>query len=196
MKVSAAGLAAAAIVGVVSIALIAGPASANDGRGTVAPRFVVRTGGPSSEEAGARPPGRLPSSALYTGRGKGIQHVSIRLRGHELIEAKVVFVEHCTTTGDGRRRHYRLRQESDQASRALPAKVDQRGGFRVERSEVNFASDELERFVGTLTGRSVVGELALVSHASAPESGVFDTCQTGPYPPAPMRPLTFHARRR
>ncbi len=154
------------------------------------------TGGPSAEEAGPPPAGRLPTSALYTGRGKRIQHVSIRLRGHELIEAKVVFVERCTRTGDGRRRHYRLRQESDQASRRLPVRVDRRGGFRFERSEVNFASDELERFVGTVTRRSVVGELALVSHASAPESGIFDTCHTGPYPPAPMRPLTFHARRR
>jgi hypothetical protein len=154
------------------------------------------TGGPSSAEAGPPPPGRLPTSALYTGRGKGIEQVSLRLRGHELIEARVVFVEHCTTRGDGHRRHYRLRQESDQASRRLPAKVDRRGGFRVERSEVNFASDELERFVGTVTQRSIVGELALVSHASAPESGIFDTCQTGPYPPARMRALTFHARRR
>jgi hypothetical protein len=158
-------------------------------------RRWVPTGGPSSDEAGP-PPGRLPTSALYTGRGNGIEQVSLRLRGHELIEAKVVYVEHCTTTGDGHRRHYRLRQESDQATRRLPARVDRRGGFRVERSEVNFASDELERFVGTVTQRSIVGELALESHESAPESGIFDTCHTGPYPPALMRALTFRARRR
>jgi hypothetical protein len=154
-----------------------------------------RSGGPSSEEAGPPPPGRLPTSAHYTGRGKGIEQVSLRLRGHELIEARIVFVEHCMRRGDGRRRRYRLRQESDQASRRLPARVDRQGEFRVERSEVNFASDELERFVGAVTRRSIVGELALESHESAPESGIFDTCQTGSYPPARMRALSFHARR-
>lgn len=134
-------------------------------------------------------------SVLYTGRGKGIKKVSFRLKGHKLIEASIVVIESCTTRGGGQGRRYRWRAELEEASRRWPLRVDRRGRFRAFRSEVGPSSDEFFKFVGTVTPRSIVGGISRNSNESAPESGIFYHCHTGPFG-GPMKELTFHAWRR
>ncbi len=141
------------------------------------------------------PPDPYRGSVLYTGRGKGIKQVSFRLKGHKLIEASTVVIESCTKRGGGQVRRYRQRQELEEASPRWPLRVDGRGRFRAFRSEVSFSSDEFEEFVGKVTPRSIVGGISRNSNESAPESGIFYHCHTGPFG-GPMKELTFHAWRR
>ncbi len=152
------------------------------------------TAAPSREklEPSANP---YRDSILYTGRGKGIKKVSFRLKGHKLIEASIVVIESCTTTGGGHPRRYRWRAELEEASPRWPLRIDGRGRFRASRSEVNFSSDEFAKFVGKVTSRSIVGGIARNSNESAPESGIFNRCHTGPFG-GPMKELTFQAWRR
>ncbi|HET7416282.1 MAG TPA: Ig-like domain-containing protein [Solirubrobacterales bacterium] len=141
------------------------------------------------------PPNQYRGSVLYTGRGKGIKKVSFRLRGRKLIEATVVYLDRCTTRGEGQGGRYRLRQALTYASPRYPLRLDARGRFRVFRSEVFFNADETEIFAGKVTSRSIVGKFARESNESAPESGIFDKCHTGPFE-GPMEELSFHAWRR
>lgn len=138
---------------------------------------------------------KAAGSVLYTGRGKGVKEVSFRLKGHKLIEATIVFVESCTVTGGGHGRRYRSRTELEQASPRYPLRVNTHGRFHLFRSEVYPSSDEYEEFAGTVTPRSIIGGITSESNESAPESGVFNGCKTGPFG-GPRSELTFHAWRR
>ena len=175
--------------GTYELVVIARDLAANETEDRV--EFSVRT------KSGPPPPPPDPyrGSVLYTGRGKGIKKVSFRLKGHKLIEATVDYFDRCTRTGDGQGRRYRLRQELTEASPRYPLRVDERGKFRIYRSEVFFNADETAFFAGKVTSRSIVGRIARESNESAPESGVFDKCHTGPFG-GPMKELTFHAWRR
>jgi hypothetical protein len=138
----------------------------------------------------------LPRSAVYVGRGEDIKRISFHLVGHKLVEADMVVIEKCETTGHGHARHYRWRAKPSEASPRWPLKVDASGRFREGRRDVWFAGDESREFVGTVTPREIVGSYFDESTESPPESGVFSTCQTGPFPPRQARKLSFHAARR
>jgi hypothetical protein len=141
--------------------------------------------------------GPLPNgnrgSVLYTGRGKGIKKVSLRLKGHELVEASIVVIESCIARGVRHHHRSHQRQELEEASPRSPLRVDGRGRFRALRTEVGAASDEFEEFVGKVTPRFIVGGITLESNTSA--SGVSEKCYTGPFG-GPRKELTFHAWRR
>jgi hypothetical protein len=177
-----------ALLGVALVLSAEAPASGAQKIGNTAP-------------SGRTNPGPLPNShrgsVLYTGRGKGIKQVSFRLKGHELIEASIVVIETCTRTrrGSGQVRRYRQRLELEEASPRWPLRVDGRGRFRAFRSEVEPSSDEFFKFVGKVTPRSIVGGISRNSNESAPESGIFYHCHTGPFG-GPRKELTFHAWRR
>jgi hypothetical protein len=149
---------------------------------------------PDRTKPGPRP-NPYHGSVLYTGRGEEIKKASFRLKGDKLIEATIVVIERCTKTGEGRRR-YHWRAERKNASPRWPLRVDGQGRFHVSSSEVAESSDWSEEFVGKVTPRSIVGTFASESSESPAESGIVNTCQTGAFPPRPMKTLSFHARRR
>ena len=147
-----------------------------------------------SSDAVARDGVRHPS-VLYTGRGDEIKNVSFRLQGHRLIEASLVVIERCTRTGGGHRRRYHWRAELEEASPRFPLRVDRHGHFRSYRSDVEWSSDEFLEFVGNVTPDAIVGTFTSRSSESAPESGIFYTCQTGGFPGTPRRVLSYRAVR-
>lgn len=159
-------------------------------------RFSVRTKpGPPPP-----PPDPFRGSTLYTGRaegGKGVKSISFRLKGHKLIEARVVVIEACLGLpwSASKWRRYHKRQVLEEASPRWPLRVDGRGKFRRHRSALWQSSDEFEVFVGTVTPGSIVGRIALDSSENQGAEGESYRCHTGPFP-GPMQELRFHARRR
>lgn len=157
----------------------------------------------NQKAAGIAPPGRTKpgplanssrAAVLYTGRGRDIKRVSFRLRGHELIEATIVYFESCTKTGLGHRRRNRRRTKLELASRRSPLRVDGRGRFHEFFSEQFPSENETQFFAGKVTPQSIVGRFSLEWDGSPPESGHYAECHTGPFG-GPTKELTFHARR-
>jgi hypothetical protein len=146
------------------------------------------------------PPPPLPApnpyrgSTLYSGRGEGVR-VHFRLKGRRLIEARVVSVAACVTELNGRRWFHHRRLVREDASPRWPIRVDGRGNFRAYEGEPSASVDSLERLVGHVTPRSIVGRTAISFSEKASESPDSETCQTGPRRPGSMRELTFRAHR-
>jgi hypothetical protein len=121
--------------------------------------------------------------------------VNFRLKGRRLIEARVVSVVACVSEVNGRRWfHHRLLVRED-ASPRWPIRVDGRGNFRAYEGEPSAWVDSLERLVGHVTSRSIVGRTAISFSEKASESPDGETCQTGPRRPGSMRELSFRAHR-
>jgi hypothetical protein len=159
-------------------------------------QFTVRT------KPGPPPPTPDPfrGSTLYTGRGekgRGIKSISLRVKGHKLIEARVVVIEACLgQPWTARKWHrYHKRQVLEMASPRWPLRVDGRGDIRKHRSALWQSSDEYEDFVGKVTPASIVGTVALSSGENQGPEGESYRCHTGPFP-GPEKELKFHAWRR
>jgi Bacterial Ig-like domain len=155
--------------------------------------FTVRT------EPG-QPPGPYHGSTEYIGGGDGIK-VLFRVRRHKLIQARISGALDCLTSGGGERRRHRGHYDLSRANPHLPIALDRRGRFREEYPPKGQPLDEEGEAVELLTGR--VGPRFLTGEYSLHYGGYFGSgarerhqiCQTGAFPTARSRPVTFHARR-
>jgi hypothetical protein len=158
--------------------------------------MLVLPGAPVADGAAA------PRVEEFVGGGPGIR-VEFRLKGHELVKARIEANLGCVTHKRGHTWTHRVKVTEAWASGRWPLAVDARGRFREGfADQLEWIGEEapgVARLNGQIGAHAVNGKFAIHgTGGNEPEAAHpwTETCQTGPLPPGQMRELSFRAHRR